>query len=279
MHAPPLVTHVNHMQLQGRTMCIDKEEKQRLAALGTMAGGIAHEINNALTPILLFSEDFKAKLCKTHPEYEDILDVIINYTLYARDIVDDISLYSRQVQREKEDYLALELLSQTLELVKASIPNQIELSTAFDSNLRGKMINVNKTGFIQVILNILTNACQATGEKGIINLRATLENPHRKYSAKTLELADTDHLKIVIKDRGHGIAAEHLNLIFDPFFTTKNEGEGTGLGLSVVYGLIKQWQGEVIADSDGKAGARFTIWIPLKNEAEHLPAPLKKDIV
>lgn len=260
-------------------MYMNKEEKQRLAALGTMAGGIAHEINNALTPILLFSEDFKEKLCKTHPEYEDILDVIINYTLYARDIVDDISLYSRQVQRAKSDHVALELLSQTLELSQAAIPAEIELSTAIDSKLRDQIISVNKTGFMQVILNILTNACQASGTVGIISLTATLENPKRKAAAEKLDLADADHLKIAIKDRGHGISKEHLNLVFDPFFTTKQEGEGTGLGLSVVYGLVKQWQGEIIVESDGQNGACFTIWIPVKNRAEHLPEPPKKDIV
>lgn len=236
-----------------------EQERQKLESLGTMAGGVAHEINNALTPIILLSEDFYSKIDDKDKEGKENLEVIVDYALHARNIVDDILLYSRQTEREQKDYSAKELIDKAISLAKKTLPEDISLTYDIHQDIVDKTVCVNKTGFAQIANNLLNNAAHAMKHSGKIQILASID--HISARRKT-SLPKGEYLKLTVIDEGHGITEEDLKLIFDPFFTTKPEGEGSGLGLSVVYGLIKKWGGDITVTSEKDKGSEFTIWIP-----------------
>lgn len=240
----------------------NEQEKQKLASLGTMAGGVAHEINNALTPIILLSEDLYMHMGDQDKETKANLEVIVDYAMHARNIVDDISLYSRQAEREQKDYSAKELIHNALSFAEKTLPHTTSIKHDIDNTIDDHMISVNKTGFIQVAHNLLNNASHAMEFDGEIHVKVRKET----LASSTSKLPKGDYLKITVSDKGHGISKENLKLIFDPFFTTKAEGEGSGLGLSVVYGLIKKWGGDITAKSQKGKGAEFTIRLPLASK-------------
>lgn len=236
-----------------------ERERHKLESLGTMAGGIAHELNNALLPILLLAEDFKEKNENSDEATQKNLQTIIDYALHGKDIVSDVLLYSRQSERDTEESEVEELLIYAIKLAEKLVPKTLKVKRRVAKNVKRARVLVNKTGFAQVISNMITNASYAMDGEGDVNIG--LAKTTIKKDTETLERGD--YLVIKIKDTGAGIADDVLASIFDPFFTTKDEGEGTGLGLSVVYGLIRDWKGDIIVDSTSDQGTTFKLYLPL----------------
>lgn len=243
-----------------------KEETQRqilqsekLASIGRLAAGVAHEINNPLTGVLTFSHLLKER-SKEEDDKKD-LDVIIQETKRVRDIVRNLLDFARQSTPNKESINLNEILQQLLKLVTSQKEfRKIKIEEAYDANL--PEILADKNQIQQVFLNLLMNAGEAIEGEG----RITISTTH-----------DEDNIQVSICDSGCGIADEEMDKIFDPFYTTKPVGQGTGLGLSISYGIIQQHYGTIHCESKAGSGTTFTVSLPFAPDSGNSPKPTENN--
>lgn len=235
---------------------------QRLQILGTMTGGIAHEFNNLLTPILGYADLMLLELPEDSEMHEDALE-IRDTSLKAKEIIQQLSAMSRKnIETVFKRMNMKDVLKRSIKMVQSIRPTNIELTS--DIKLTNQQIIGNKTQISQVILNICLNAIQAIGSKaGEINLKADIV---KSNEIKALKTNDTDswheYISISIEDNGSGMAKEVLKQIFQPFYTTKRQGQGTGLGLALVEQIINAHKGIIQATSTEGKGSCFTIYLP-----------------
>jgi len=220
-------------------------ETEKLSALGRMAAGIAHEINNPLTGILLYSSNMIKKVPDKGPLREG-LEVVINETKRCKTIIQDLLNFSRA----GEPITALSNINDIIEKALSMLANQfhlhhIQVEKRLENEMKDSMLDEKQIQ--QVLINLLLNAVQAIGEKGIISIRTDVDSGKR---CVRVEIADT----------GCGIPDDHISKIFDPFFSTKSNG--TGLGLSVSYGIVQKHKGSIRALSRPGEGAHFILELP-----------------
>lgn len=239
-----------------------ERERQKMEALGQLAGGVAHEINNALQPILLMSEVLD-EVCQSLPEEHretaaTCLDSIREHALFARSVVSQVLSFSRRGDDDLETVEAVDLVTGATRFAGELLPSTMGVLIETDQTSQaGAMpkIRVNRNAFSQIFTNLFTNAAHAMEGKGTITVTVTAIDLDDTESGN-LALKAGRYVRVDVIDTGTGIPPETLQHIFDPFFTTKEIGEGTGLGLSTVYGIVKGWSGTVIAESraggDGK---------------------------
>ena len=223
-------------------------QSQRLASLGKLAAGIAHEINNPLGGILVLSTLVLEDLKKEDPHREN-LDEVIKQTMRCRDIVKGLLQFSRQ-EKGKMEYVNVNVvLNITLSLIeKQAMFHDIDVIKNFEERLPS--ILGDQSQLQQVFINIILNAVQAMNEVG----KLTIDTYHDKKN---------DMVIIDIADNGCGIPENTLDKIFDPFFTTKEVGEGTGLGLAIAYGIVTKYKGRMTAKSQVDEGTTFTMKFPV----------------
>jgi len=223
-------------------------QSQRLASLGKLAAGIAHEINNPLGGILVLSSLVLEDLKEDDPHRENLQEVI-KQTMRCRDIVKGLLQFSRQEKGKTEYVNVNDVLNSTLSLIeKQAMFHDIDVNKNFEQNL--PMILGDQSQLQQVFINIILNAVQAMNEIG----KLTIDTYHDKKN---------DMVIIDINDNGCGIPENTLDRIFDPFFTTKEVGEGTGLGLAIAYGIVTKYQGRMTVKSKINEGTTFTMKIPV----------------
>jgi two-component system NtrC family sensor kinase len=225
-------------------------QTEKLSALGRMAAGIAHEINNPLGGILLYSTNLFKKVPEEGPLKEG-LEIIINETMRCKTIIQDLLEFSREKEPEKTAANINHIIEKTLSMLE----NEFRLRhIRVETNLSGKtpVVLVDANQMHQVFVNLLLNAAEATQDNGEINIRSQIEPAKRR-------------IRIEIADNGCGISPGHISKVFEPFFTTK--AKGTGLGLAVTYRIVRNHQGEIHVSSQPGKGTRFTIEIPLHGEA------------
>ncbi|WP_321417199.1 response regulator [uncultured Desulfobacter sp.] len=236
-------------------------QAQKMESLGTLAGGVAHDFNNILTAIHGF-----AALAKSEAEDNDSLkndlSEILNATHRAGDLVKQILTFSRMGTCEKLAIRMDLIIKEVLKLLRSTLPSNIEII-----NLVGKTqekIIADPTQIHQIMMNLCTNAFHAMEETGG-TLKVSLEQiSQEEIKANDLKsLKDRPHFKLMVKDTGTGIPTELMESIFDPYFTTKGIGEGTGLGLSVVQGIVKDCDGKIVVESTVGKGSCFTLYFPI----------------
>lgn len=223
----------------------------KLASMGELVAGIAHEINNPLTGILMFSS-LSAKTPNLPPQVKDNLDLIVAETGRCAKIVRGLLEFARESIPEKKRTAINRIIEQTLELVSHQAMFQdVEIRCHFADNL--PEVELDADQWQQVFLNMIINAAQAMPDGGVLTLATEL-------------IEEGKVLSIRIEDTGSGISQANLDKIFDPFFTTKSQ-KGFGLGLSVTYGIIKNHGGTVDVRSVEGEGTCFTILLPVENDA------------
>lgn len=244
-------------------------QAQKMEAIGTLAGGIAHDFNNILTPIMGYAELIKnVGLNSTERDTGNYLDQIIIATMRAKELINQILAFSRQKNREKIPLHISTIIKEVSKLLRSSLPSTIEIKTQFDTDQ--DVINADPTEIHQVIMNLCSNAAHAMRKNGG-TLTFSLVSHTGPVTGWT---ADVDPvpapcIRLSVADTGHGIDGSILSRIFDPFFTTKKQGEGTGMGLSVLHGIVKNCGGIVSVETDtlpGKSGTRFNIYFPAYTE-------------
>ena len=235
-------------------------QAQKMEAIGTLAGGIAHDFNNILSAILGYTEI----ACDSLPPGSVILnylDKVLEASQRASNLVKQILAFSRQ---ESTEYVSLQpsfIIKEAIEILRSSLPSTITIKPRIDSGT--KSILADPTQLHQVLMNLCTNAFHAMEKSGGI-LEINLED--REISEKDLKdqpgVQPGNFVVLSIKDSGQGIPPEIRDKIFDPYFTTKDVGKGTGMGLSIVHGIIKKYGGFIICESTVGTGTVFKVYLP-----------------
>ena len=234
-------------------------QSQKLEAIGALAGGIAHDFNNILSAIQGYTE-----LClfdsRESSAVTDKLHKVLEACSRAAELINQILTFSRQRKQEPKLIKPALIVKEAVQLIRASIPSTIEIRHETSSNL---FIMAEPTGIHQVIMNLCTNAAHAMrGAGGTMIVRLSDVDIDEPFAAGHPELAPGKHVKLEVSDTGSGISPDQLGRIFDPFFSTKEMGEGTGLGLSTVHGIVKSLNGAIIVYSEVGEGSQFNIFLP-----------------
>lgn len=231
---------------------------EKLASVGLLASGIAHELNNPLTGILTFSHLLRQKMPDKSPEAED-LDLVIRETKRCAATIKRLLDFAREKQPEKKFTDLNHVIEDTVRIVeRPAYLRDIEITLDLDRTLPPIWIDADQIK--QVIMNMLVNAQHAVEEKGSITIR-TRRSPHPRAPEQTAE--PMPMLAISIVDTGCGIPEKDLRRIFDPFFTSKDVGKGTGLGLSISHGIVEAHGGLIEVESKVGEGSAFHVFLPL----------------
>jgi len=248
------ITHDKKMEAQ-------LQQAQKMEAIGTLAGGIAHDFNNILSAINGFTELAYLNVKKGSTTKKYLTDAL-DGCRRAKDLVKQILAFSRQSGTEKKPIDVVPIVQEALKFMRSSLPSTIEINKQIAVKhgiILGDPVQVH-----QILINLCTNAGHAMQDNGGLLEVAVAEieiNPDASKIQPDIEPGF--YLKISIRDTGRGMKPEVLERIFDPYFTTKGHGEGTGLGLAVVHGIIKSLEGSVRVESNPGSGSTFDIFLPI----------------
>jgi signal transduction histidine kinase len=245
------------------------EHSQRLEAVGTLAGGIAHEFNNALGAILGYGE-MALQVSRNSARTRQYVREIVSSGERAKRIVDQILTFSRKRERIAKPFDVKEALEDIMPLVGLAVPGG-EISMHIADGLPA--VSGNPIELQQVIMNLCTNSAQAMGETGQIEIDVREVDIGVKQVLSHGLLPRGKYVHISVQDHGSGIAPSVLPHIFEPFFTTRAKSGGTGLGLSAVHGLVTAMKGNINVYSDANNGTRFDIYLPSTCQP---PVPLRQ---
>ncbi len=243
-----------------------ESERQKLETLGRLAGGVAHELNNALQPILLYAEMLEQPDALDPQAQADCAKGIVENARFASSVVSQILAFARRDGLEDGDHEALEIITQAVDFAADYLPAGISLELqGFDAAkaLAERRITVNRTALYQVITNLFKNATAAMNDRG--RLRVGLSLLQAGLDPVAGESERRPAIEISVADEGCGIDPKTLKHVFEPFFTTKAPGQGTGLGLSTIYGIVERWGGRVAAESVLGEGSVFRVLIPVSS--------------
>ena len=235
---------------------------QRLESLGTLAGGVAHDLNNALAPILMGMEVLK----EDYPREIGVLDMIQGSARRGADMVRQLLAFAKGADGERVVLDVVRLVREVESMMRGSFPKNIQVVVSCDPLLPGVL--GDSTQLHQVLLNLCVNARDALPQGGALNMSADWIDVDASFVKRAPEAREGRYVRLEISDSGTGVAPEILDRIFDPFFTTKTLDKGTGLGLSTVVGIVKGHKGFVQVHSKLGEGSRFSIYLPAHEMAD-----------
>ncbi|MFP4040701.1 MAG: ATP-binding protein [Desulfosudaceae bacterium] len=241
-------------------------QTQRLKAIGTLAGGIAHDFNNILGSITVNAEMIEADASDS--EQSAAAGQILQASRRARDLINQILLFSRHSAGDRQPLRVAVVVKETLKMLRAMLPSTIQISQRISDE--SAMIMGDPTQIQEVLMNLCNNSAQAMQENGG-NLRICLEKATPEELAGCAGMPEGDYVKLSVYDTGHGIAPDIVDRIFDPFFTDRKNGQGTGLGLSVTHGIVANHGGALTVSSVPGRWTEFKAFFPLTKATESLP--------
>ncbi len=249
-------------------------QAQKMEAIGTLAGGIAHDFNNLLFAIQGYNSLSLRLLNESHP-VRGHLQKLGQAADRAKDLVAQILTFSRQNEQKLKPIMMQPVVEEAMNLLRATIPTTIEVQQSISPN--GALILGNVTHVHQIIINLATNAYQAMKEDGgllSVSLNSIVVDPESKNDYQ--KVAPGKYAELIVSDTGHGIEQATLDRIFEPYFSTKEQGEGTGMGLSIIHGIVSAYNGEIIVESEKGKGTTFKVLIPeidtsKVNEIQEIP--------
>jgi signal transduction histidine kinase len=233
--------------------------EQRLATIGTFAGGLAHEFNNILVPLILYAEESLDQIGAEHPVREN-LDRILQAATRADSVIEKLLAFTRPIAEHQPEAVDLAAVTNdALDLSQALMPPNIEVKRELDG--RVERVLGDATLLSQVVLNLCSNAAHAMHDRGG-TLSVTVSTRKRPLADALSSAAASSVVELRVKDTGRGMNPETQERIFEPFFTTRDVGEGSGLGLSIVHGIVASMGGSISVVSALGAGAEFIIELP-----------------
>ena len=240
------------------------QQAQKMESIGNLAGGIAHDFNNILFPIMGFAEMLTDDLPPGSPERVNAQG-ILHAGKRGSDLVKQILAFSRQHEHKLIPTRVQQVLKEVLKLTRASIPMNIEINQHLQKDCG--LVLADSTQLHQIGMNLITNAYHA-----VENISGKIDVEVREITIKDglndLALPPGGYVMLSVSDNGIGIDKTHLDKIFEPYFTTKEKGKGTGLGLAVVYGILKEHKGEIKVMSEPGIGTAFQVYLPLMKTSE-----------
>ncbi|MCP4690016.1 MAG: response regulator [Desulfobacterales bacterium] len=241
-------------------------QAQKMESIGTLAGGIAHDFNNSLMTIMLNTELALFRV-KEDDATRESLEMALKASQRARDLVKQILTFSRKGEQNFRPIIAAPIIKESLKMLRASLPSTIEIRQHIEA---GEERVLSAPGQIhQILINLCSNAAHAMREKGgALEVRLGSRGQGSEMAGERSDLDRTPHLMLEVRDTGPGISPEERERIFDPFYTTKPPGEGTGMGLAVVHGIVEGMGGVVKVESEPGKGAAFQVFMPLIEDRE-----------
>ncbi len=238
-------------------------QAQKMEAVGTLAGGIAHDFNNILAAIMGYIELIMFDVPETG-SIRHSLDQVLKASHRAKKLVGHILSFSRRNSHEKKPVYIQHILKESIELLRASIPSTVAIRQDICPPV--KCIKADSTQIHQIIMNLCTNACHAMdGDNGTVTITLEPVSLGELKHQAMMGLAPGDYLKLGVSDTGRGMEPHVLNRVFEPYFTTKPIGEGTGMGLAVVHGIVKAHGGTIEVVSEMGKGSTFSLYFPVVN--------------
>ena len=237
------------------------EAQRKTEALGRLASGLAHEINNLLQPILIYAGFGTASEAKD--ERTGYFTKIRRAAESASDIVTNALSFTRRSPPHREHVSLSRIVHETVDMLAVKIPKNISVS--IDDASLNRHVTVDRTGLVQVLTNLLTNSLEANPASGRAAGKVTIMADEVNVTAahaSELGIVPGLYCHLTVTDNGPGITAQNIKNVFDPFFTTKPQGQGTGLGLSVVAGLVKSWGGAITVTSAPNEETKFSLYLP-----------------
>ncbi|MBD2356621.1 response regulator [Tolypothrix sp. FACHB-123] len=233
---------------------------QRLESIGTLASGIAHDLNNILTPILAGAQLLPLKFPDADERTQHLLEILEINAKRGADLVKQVLSFARGVEGKRINLQIRHLIVEVAKVLKETLPKSIQVVVDIPQNLW--IVSGDSTQIHQVLMNLCVNARDAMPNGGILSISAKNLFIDENYARMNLEAKVGPYIVITVSDTGVGIPEENLDRIFEPFFTTKEVGQGTGLGLSTVLGIVKSHGGFVNVYSEKSFGTRFQIYLP-----------------
>jgi len=241
-------------------------QAQKMETIGKLAGGIAHDFNNILSAVMGYT-DMAIRIAGDNIRLQNYLKQVFKAGERARSLVKQILAFSRQSEERLRPLKAGPITKEVLKLLRASLPATIEIRQDIRSD--PDTVLADPTHIHQILMNLCTNAAHAMPErKGTLTVELVSERIEAGEVLLHHGLAPGMHLKLTVSDTGVGMDTGTMERIFDPFFTTKKPGDGTGMGLSVVYGIVKSYGGTITVKSEVGKGTEFSVYIPLLIEAD-----------
>jgi PAS domain S-box-containing protein len=267
-----LITYFGRIASIGTVKNITEKKKlesqllraQRMESIGTLASGIAHDINNVLTPIILSSELLREKL--TDEKSQRLLDTIERSTQRGANLMKQVMSFARGVESERMALQATGIISEIEKIAKETFPRSTEIRTDIPKDIWNTF--GDSTQLHQVLMNLCVNARDAMPDGGILSISAENLFIDEDYAHINIEAKAGPYIVIAVSDTGIGIPSEILDRIFEPFFTTKEPSKGTGLGLSIVLGIVKSHGGFINVYSEVGKGTVFKVYLPAITTAE-----------
>ncbi len=249
-------------------------QSQKMESIGKLAGGIAHDFNNILYPIIGFTQLSIEDLPGDHPVQENLKDVIIG-AKRASDLVKKILLFSRQKEPILKPIILRPVIEETLKLLRSTIPSNINIKSRFYED--EDLVLCDVTEIHEIVMNLCTNSYHSMEKKGdTIKLcldkvsldKVSLDkvNLDKKRLPDNLNLSPGEYVCLSVSDNGTGIKPELIERIFEPYYTTKEIGKGSGLGLSVVHGIVKSYKGDIQVESRLQKGSVFNVFLPITSK-------------
>ncbi len=235
-------------------------QAQKMESIGTLAGGIAHDFNNILSPIIGFTEMTAVEL-PPGSQARANLEEVLRAAQRAKEMVRHILTFSRQDTQEMKAMKLQPVVQESMKLLRSSLPSTIDIKEQLDEETGSVM--GDSTQIHQLVVNLCTNAYQAMREKGgRLNVSLTEVDINSSIPTPGQDLPPGRCVCLSVADTGHGIDQTIIDRIFEPYFTTKGPAEGTGMGLSMVHGIVKRHQGHITVDSTLGEGTTFRVYIP-----------------
>ena len=266
------LTKFKQTEKENKKLLLQLQQKQKMEAMGTLAGGIAHDFNNILTVILGYTELALDNIEEDALLYNH-LQKVFKAGGRAKDLVGQILTFSRQDKQEFKPVQLNLIIDEVLKLIRASLPSSIEIVQSIESE---STVMADSTQLHQVLMNLCTNASQSMKEGGLLEVKLEDVVLDEDFIKRYPDLKPGPHVHLIVQDSGSGMSPEVLDRIFDPFFTTKKKGSGTGLGLSVVHGIVHNHKGIIMVYSEPGKGATFHVYLPVSDLSADIES--RKDI-
>ncbi len=237
------------------------QQAQKLEAIGTLAGGIAHDFNNILTPIMGFTE-MTINTLSEKSKNKRKLDEVLKAADRAKSLVKQLLAFGRPNEENMFPMQLQPIIKEVVKLIRSTIPTTIEITTHIDQDCGAVLVDA--TQIHQLVMNLCTNAYQSMQEKGgVLNVSLNETSIGVSDYAMFPDMTPGPYVQLIISDTGHGMGRETLKKIFEPYFTTKPVGVGSGIGLSVVHGIVKNHSGGINVYSEVGKGSTFKVFLPI----------------
>jgi PAS domain S-box-containing protein len=269
------ITQRKQSEEEQRKLELQLRQTQKMEAIGTLAGGIAHDFNNILCGMLGYAELAELKSAQGRPIKED-LQRVTQAGIRARELVQQILAFSRRSEEEKIASDLTPIVREVSKLLRASLPASIEMR--LDLQAKEALVLANPVNIHQVVMNLCTNAAHAMPDGGVLKIGINEVEVSAKDATLHPGLQPGPHVRLVVEDNGQGMNAEVRERIFDPFFTTKDPGKGTGMGMSVVHGIVKESGGSVSVYSEPDKGTKIIVLMPKAHKMTEAVAEIKEGL-